>query len=213
MNEYPILFDDRMVRAIIEGRKTVTRRVIMPQPKRAIVRKAAFSDGSPGFIFLESLDPECLIRSEMRACPYGQPGDRLWVRETHTIVGGKPKDATVTYKADGDLADRWRPSIYMPRWASRILLEVTAIGVERVQDISEADVEREGTPNTHPHAWMLPRKNDFKELWDSINVKRGYGWGVNPWVWVVEFAVAQLRRDARPYGERRPGEGDPDGMC
>ncbi len=127
-------------------------------------------------------------------CPYGQPGDRLWVRETHALnVPGC--DDGVSYRADhndprGDGPAHpmeWRPSIHMKREHSRINLEVTGVRVERVQDITEADARAEGvTADDEPRGgayWVTK----FARLWDSINAKRGYSWESNPWVWVVEF--------------------------
>lgn len=127
-----------------------------------------------------------------------QPGDRLWGRETHCFES----DGTPFYRADGELLPnwtergwRWRPSIHMPRWASRILLEVTAVRVERVQDITQGDMAQEGWPKATkvercgdwgPEAYR-ERAAWFRTLWDSINAKRGCGWDANPWVWVVEF--------------------------
>lgn len=183
MTEYPILFSGPMVRAIIEGRKAITRRVIKPQP---------FNINGSAFM-------------KTTVCPYGQPGDRLWVRETFApryFDNGKP-----AYRADwdGKAADlvpepRWSPSIHMPRWASRITLEITAVRVERVQDISEYDAGLEGAPCLaisklkHPPIGLMQKIQapeafvyGFYDLWNSINAKRGYGWDANPWVWVVEF--------------------------
>jgi hypothetical protein len=124
-------------------------------------------------------------------CPYGLPGDRLWVRETWgpRITNGEPdpRQQYVKYRADDvddspcdendwhEWEDRWRPSIHMPRWASRITLEVTGVRIERLQDISEADARAEGVVDTLA----------FEELWDSIN---GSGaWDANPWCWCISF--------------------------
>ena len=141
-------------------------------------------------------------------CPYGAPGDRLWVRETWA-VGDRDND--VLYAADplwnvngvavpppinkGTVhAGNWRPSIHMPRWASRITLEVTGVRVERVRDITEADAIAEGIiPQAYGfgveglHMSLQTAREAFGCLWDSINAKRGYGWSVNPWCWVVAF--------------------------
>lgn len=130
-------------------------------------------------------------------CPYGQPGDRLWVREAWAR---DDEDGQLMYRADvgRDLcADAWRPSIHMPRWASRITLEVTAVRVERLQDISEADAQAEGViPKWEPGCSgrlmdafggfsFRPAASAYAELWEQIN---GPGaWDANPWVWVVEF--------------------------
>lgn len=140
MKERPILFSGEMVRAILEGRKTQTRRVIKPQP-----------DSARNSVFVKS-GFETKHGYEIK-CPYGQPGDRLWVRETWGLWDTDPKDgperAKIFYRAtDENRRDlryqRWRPSIHMPRWASRINLEITNIRIERVQDITEEDAKAEG---------------------------------------------------------------------
>jgi hypothetical protein len=218
-----------MVRAIIEGRKTVTRRIAKP------VRHPDLGNiYTPGALVLES-EPQHVID---RVCPYGQPGDRLWVREAwgidmlgaHSTDNGYDSMYALRYRADDaereihvapgepdpylKLYDNqrgdWRPSIHMPRWASRILLEITAVRVERLQAISEEQAlaeglarvtkdgalfkhgipERDGLPGTAEAAWPWqeweadPRKA-FAKLWAGIN---GTGsWAANPWVWAVEF--------------------------
>lgn len=196
MRERPILFSAPMVRAILEGRKTQTRLVMKHQPQRVIV---------PG------LGPMLAIqqpRGENRwlwpnardeiiaSCPYGAPGDRLWVRETWGLHQQQfdHECHDVIYRADDQRpsVDRWRPSIHMPRWASRIDLEVTGVRVERLQDISSDDATAEGWPHVatggvgaplaeaYPIGW-------FANLWESIN---GAGsWNANPWVWAVEFRL------------------------
>lgn len=220
MKERPILFTGPMVRAILEGRKTVTRRVVKPQPDFL----GSMVDPNTPF---KTLDAGLHARI---TCPYGEPGDRLWVRETWTDVNmcGAP---ALAYRADEDIRDlmeepgflddrgafnyddprvkpypfacwyaeldqaRWRPSIHMPRWASRILLEVTAVRVERLQDISEEQAQAEGVKGEQcDHArqacadigcWGDTAKGAFGFLWESLN---GEGsWAANPWVWVVEF--------------------------
>ena len=137
-------------------------------------------------------------------CPYGQPGDTLWVRETWATPGNydhiKPSKLSDTcftqdelaYRATethGDVYYKWRPSIFMPRWANRITLDVVGVRIERVQNITEDDAQAEGISfpgwdyRIKRNSWAL----NFSSLWDSINAKRGYGWDINPWVWVVEF--------------------------
>ena len=252
--ERPILFSGDMVRAILDGRKTQTRRVIKPQPLHPPI-VACYRGGHTGFYgyaFGPGTDHNA-PDSEFRLCPYGRPagsifphdpGDRLWVRETFFIDDLRyfkgqlpkkwpddlPKDA-LYYRADGTCCDQipecdhdnlaqrersekqrfrrkdngpayLRPSIHMPRWASRITLEVVKVRVERVRDISEGDAIAEGW---HPGIWGdKPHAGNggpfdwFRSLWDSLNAKRGFGWDANPWVWVVEF-------------RRLPGGGDPDG--
>lgn len=189
MKERPILFSGPMVRAILDGRKTQTRRVVKPQ------RHA-------------EQWPECGC-----ICPYGAPGDRLWVRETwgtlacydcyppkvlslHSFDRGWSESFLAT-ACDGAVK-KWRPSIHMPRWASRITLEVTGVRVERLQEISEGDAKAEGAlwraGDGCAWGWRHDLQNEFvhetakesfAELWDIIN---GAGsWEANPWVWVVEF--------------------------
>ncbi len=191
MNEKPILFSAPMVRAIIEGRKTMTRRVVKPQ-----------------HCFAPSMRQG---ESAWNNCPYGQPGDTLWVRETWAIGD---RDNDVLYAADPSWnvngvavpppvnkgtvhAGNWRPSIYMPRWASRITLEVTAVRVERLQEITEDDARAEGVAlGIDGQTGRLESGGAaFLKLWDSINAERGYGWTVNPWVWVVSFKLQEASND------------------
>lgn len=180
MKERPIIFSTEMVRAILDGRKTQTRRVIKPQP---------YYEGSPPWNWkckqmIWSRCYEATLKKEMYiACPYGQVGDRLWVREAFFPI---PHTKEVWYKAD-DVSGNvtWKPSIHMPRRASRILLEITKIRVERLQEITEEDARAECAPPT-PDA--LPScLYDFRVLWNSLNAKRGYGWETNPWVWCLKF--------------------------
>ena len=194
MKEHPIIFSGPMVRAILEDRKTQTRRVIKPQPeivdKEPRYRKntwALWSDKIPKY-------KGGLIVS----CPYGKPGDLLYVKETWRPIASSEQ---LLYRADiynvmaWDEFGKWHPSIHMPRWASRITLEITDVRVERVQEISEENAIAEGmqgdiygedmgiSPRVDSHSVRI----NFMDLWDSINLKRGYGWDVNPWVWVLGF--------------------------
>lgn len=272
MTERPILFSAPMVRALAAGRKTQTRRVVKPAPPSYDAVKMLSGDGFTIFNDRSSLSgahfrvggPVWAVRQlvgEMAntgwVCPYGAPGDRLWVRETWR-VGAWRDDGRVAldYAASPDLvrtpwlrppvdvfrrlhvqgladcrraltrgvlpleehADgrfswphggspcRWRPSIHMPRWASRLTLEVTAVRVERLQAISEEDARAEGArrfddlPSTHPYGqdarWSCvePKSTEeclgsarmaFGNLWNSIN--GADSWASNPWVWVVTF--------------------------
>jgi len=213
MTERPILFNAEMVRAVLDGRKTQTRRVIKLPGDPETEWGCCPLKGFPGmFTFWESEYPE--EGSHNRRCPYGAPGDRLWVRETwaHDDMLTEPNRDCICFRADGaiheyvyytnrtnDLCgesfkhpdpkpDRWRPSIHMPRWASRITLEVTDVRVERVQDISDADAVAEGIKPA-PVLYDGAQREVFSLLWDSINAKRGYGWVDNPWVWVVTFKL------------------------
>ncbi len=197
MKETGTIFQGWGVRAILEGRKTQTRRVIKPQPP---------SDWGG-----TSERAALLIH-----CPYGQVGDRLWVRETHIAgrgVGGyapgvdpdkEPfgKTIDVIYRADDGENERtagpWTPSIHMRRVYSRITLEITGVKVERIQDISEEDAKAEGITAKYVGGSLslanmdyLSYQAGFCEVWDSINAKRGYGWNVNPWDWALTFKVVK----------------------
>jgi len=200
MKERPILFSAPMVRAILEGKKTQTRRVVQPIPQMVSEKNIVTWDGDAAALMR-------LFDQVGRSCPYGQTGDRLWVRETfqpmfaegvenHWETDWKTgKGYSISYPAtdgvqefltiDDELSSACKPSIHMPRWASRILLEITAVRVERLQDISEADALAEGV--TADKYYGLDRANarSYSHLWESIN---GAGsWEANPWVWVVEF--------------------------
>jgi hypothetical protein len=185
--ERPILMSGPMVRAILEGRKTVTRRVMKPQPTERPMRHR-FAIDMP---YQWDIGDNRSIY-----CPYGQPGDRLWVRETwHTW--GPPERQFLAYRATQPDADDfvWRPSIHMPRWASRLTLEIVGVRVERVQDITEEGAIAEGVERDYG-VWRdyqlktlngVPTARDsFRSLWDSIN-GAAYSWDANPWCWVVSF--------------------------
>jgi len=190
------------VRSILVGRKTQTRRVIMPQP---------FHAG-------KGEDCECLTDGHCHFCEpkcrYGQPGDRLWVKEnlyiapprfsspaeaTHRDNAGRPRLVSYSEAMDGDSVRcandygvKETPSIFMPKWACRIWLEVTNIRVERVQEISYADCIAEGIVDVARAAKRSKRPGEhpieqFRTRWESINLHRGFGWDLNPWVWVIEF--------------------------
>ena len=188
MKERPINLKAWEVRAIREGRKTQTRRVVKG------AEKETWQGGECGI-----RDP-CTywnIGGRAHRCPYGQPGDRLWVRETflHQSLPGYPP-ATL-YRADGhgDEIGPWKPSVHMPRWASRITLEVVSVRVERLNEISEEDAIAEGIAR-FDGAWASYDKimwrytapeNSFCSLWQSINGPGSWG---DQWVWVVEFRRA-----------------------
>ena len=237
MKERGILFSAEMVRAILDGRKTMTRRVMNPQPIIGPMQ------GSPAAHFptlfawgknkdsLRAFESEAQLRQSVAlGCPYGQPGDRLWVRESFclawyssgdgnpwsvdvdpltprkdTIPKEKAENLIVGYRADDKDPDPqcYWPSIHMPRWASRITLEIVSVKVERVQEISHKDIIAEGieelaacsVPYCNPGKCNSGRcegvDRAFQFLWDSINAKRpGCSWNDNPWVWAVEFRRA-----------------------
>lgn len=218
MKERPIIFSAPMVRAILEGRKTQTRRVapilsldIKQHNDDMVTWGVKFAKPLKGSLGSYSggrfSDHEASSIIASQFCPYGKPGDRLWVRETfqrftddgEIIYKADPAGAEVMneLKRDECLEARWRPSIHMPRWASRILLEVVSVHVERLNDISEADAIAEGVSSTGDGAFHI--ENDtfrspdpvecYARLWESIN---GPGsWEANPWVWAVEFKRVQ----------------------
>jgi hypothetical protein len=209
MKERPILFSAPMIRAILEDRKGVTRRIVVPQPPSSRIAReldthsvkplesgdwGAFDDGGG---LLEIVKPK-----------YGQPGDRLWVRERMRVVGRRPlvtgraRSICVRYEADN------APSGILPyperlkhepligkclpyggyREASRILLDVLDVRVERLQEIDHTDAEREGVEPDEPGFSAVP---PFARLWNEINARRGYSWEKNPWVWRIAFRKAQ----------------------
>lgn len=160
VRERPIIMSAESVRAILAGTKTMTRRVVKPQP----------DPGFPFFRFVLGTEKNASLWLGYASagslaytvrCPYGVPGDRLWVRET------------------------WGLAASMPRWASRLTLEVTAVRVERLQEITTDDLAAEGFRGTIGYGPMW--FETWREAWDSDNAKRGFGWESNPWVWVVGF--------------------------
>lgn len=209
MTEKPILFSAPMVRAILEGRKSQTRRIMKPQPDAVL-------DGEP-YWHIGGYRTRIGARNPF-FCPYGQPGDRLWVRETCRAEELPSGLDGVRYLADDcfipidnteEACDAWIdlsyyskqaspsapiktvPSIHMPRWVSRITLEITGIRVERLQDISESDALAEGIDPKFPPDEQVANaaRMRYADIWESIN---GPGsWAANPWVWVVEFGRAR----------------------
>jgi hypothetical protein len=256
LTERPILFSGEMVRAILEGRKTQTRRVITGLPDDFAHAKAHFQtvnyDPAKGWWEFSvasggGIDREVKVKgfrarlkvreydlrtTDVRRCPYGLVGERLWVRENWWCNPGivearrdlvwdeKARKALdrgpVFYAADGgECPAGWRPSIHLPRWASRIFLEVTKIRAERLHKCSEADALAEGFPPTPVTEEQIAecelgtkeraiaesmRGGEFSSLfnfgfaWDQRNEKRGFAWSTNPWVWVVDFKVVEAAR-------------------
>jgi len=196
--EQPIIFNDAMIRAVLDERKTQTRRVITPQPSTdqgdPIYTKPRGIDGLWHWFYADS---------SIYKCPYGVPGDRLWVREAWQHEDqdcDNPKCGNpdhIYYRATECAICRssrrkawWRPSIHMPRWASRITLQIVDVRAERLQEITGEDAITEGWDRVD----LFPGINSedkakvwFHSFWDSINAKRGYGWDTDPWVWVIEF--------------------------
>ncbi|MGI2056206.1 hypothetical protein ACRN9T_03285 [Shewanella baltica] len=208
MKQRPIIFNTEMVQAIVDGRKTQTRRMFKAQPhddwapfsKNAewytptIIDKRGFYQPANDEVFGVS-DEDCAFVS-----PFGTIGDQFWVRETWRQFNssdecgcseypcGCPNNGTVLFKATGDSGEsKWKPSIHMPRSCARILLEVTAVRVERLDDISEQDAKAEGFdyPAVPGMGWKLNAKHNFLFAWDKIYGNRSS----NPFVWVIEFKV------------------------
>ena len=197
----PILFSTEMVKAILEGRKTQTRRIIKPQPTNSMVLVGRLIDTTcrenrKNVGKLHWSDK----KEHIFAKDYCQAGDILWVRETWLKA-----DDGYYYKADIKVPSesenlrktygyKWRPSIHMPREAARIFLRVTNVRVERLQDITEEDAIKEGVIyGKNQERWTA--RSAFMDLWDDINKKRGYGWDTNPWVWAISFKRANSETD------------------
>lgn len=198
MKERPILFSGAMLNAILSNRKTQTRRVMKPQPVEIgkhwewRLREMSY--------YMPRGGPNDALLGLWDSCPYGYPGDRLWVRETFAKPCLYHQTNGLSWRYAADIPNRadpflnecpdcghvWKPSIFMPRAASRINLEITGVRVERLQDISEDDCWHEGLRLGNRGLGMPGLKDDFQLLWDSINGKRA-SWASNPWVWVVEF--------------------------
>lgn len=196
--EIPILFSTPMVQATLEGRKTMTRRIVKPQPDQddepGLVPKILGNEENWGKWYWDTDEGERIVK----ACPYGEPGDVLWVREKFT----KYKGGGFAYAANGHTCYpdiRWWPSIHMPKDACRIWLEVTEVRVERLQYISEDDAKAEGIERSRSGDGRIVYKHylkpkygpspvhSFETLWTKIN--GAYSWAANPWVWVVSFKV------------------------
>lgn len=179
--ERPILFSGPMVRAILEGRKTQTRRMVKPQPEPFMQHMECHRDGTCEVG--ESIDAPNYYQIH---CPYGAVGDRLWVRETFCACEMGDLGPAVRYRADRTDWGKWRkwkPSTFMPRWASRITLEITGVRVERLHSISWEDCYAEGITAKDVDIG-LPNAA-FLGLWESINGRKSAE--ANPWVWVIEF--------------------------
>lgn len=221
VKERSIIFSAAMVGAIMAGRKTQTRRVVKSLSTKHPDVVFAFDDVNDAWWPFYSDDGESTVTGdgmeEPIECPYGRPGERLWVRESgwerpfrsnHDMREGADTWARYYYDASGLTAeDRknfkdWgftrRPSVHMPRWASRIALEITSVRVERLQGISPADCVAEGVDVPLHYSGSDPDQLEglcsiYRDLWESINAKRA-PWASNPWVWVVEFEASPNRR-------------------
>lgn len=217
MVDRPILFSGPMVRAILDGRKTQTRRVIEPCEPAPLVGRG--DKPAPNWIMVKVPARHGGFMAGPTFNPRYAPGDRLWVREAHSLVPasayrgsvGTGTIAQTEHPTDGYSAavfregfdrsgePRWRPSIHMPRWASRLTLTVTDVRVQRLQVISEADAGAEGAPveelSMYPE--LGTAQHWFRDLWDSLNADRA-PWASNPWVCAVSFTVQHGNIDRLP---------------
>jgi hypothetical protein len=205
--EKPILFTAEMVHAILDNRKTQTRRIVNPQPilhyRQELYRTEVDKFGRCQWRYDDPAQPNALahVRGHDEPstiqCPYGPVGTKLWVRETFLLANGgvacycRADQDPVEAAGFGAMYGGWKPSIHMPRWASRLTLEITSERVERVQSISAEDAQAEGTPRelcnivTTPHIGYLDWISGYRALWESIH---GPGsWAPNQWVWVIGF--------------------------
>lgn len=232
MKERPIIFSGPMIRAILDGTKSQSRRVIKPQPYKLEDQPVwVYPSPKSPYVRVSWFSEEHMRRGLLGYCPFSV-GQRLWVRETWTAVdddyqgsGDTCSNAEILYRADGRTLWRnipearrpewfakltpliartsrlWRPSIFMPKFAARIWLEVVSVRAEQLQDITEDDIRAEGIlpdmvdsgavdPNGGWDIDVADYYHPFMALWDRLNAKRGYGWDTNPWVFAVEFTVA-----------------------
>ncbi len=230
MNEHPILFSGPMVRAILAGKKTQTRRVMKPQPHAGRygashpVHPNGIIGRCPGAIGggdYHAWKNACLtddgVYVALRQCPYGEVGTRLWVREAflpcrnmfpscpiHEATYVCYRDGAQKFKASGEVigwgdvlpppkwddpSHKFRPSIHMPRWACRIVLEITEVRVERLHSISNRDCVAEGFEPLGPEHDYPILKNEFRDLWEKLNGKK-HPWASNPWCWCISFRRA-----------------------
>ncbi|WP_368760169.1 hypothetical protein [Klebsiella michiganensis] len=224
MKEHGMIFNGEMVRAILDGRKTQTRRIMKPQPEPC----PRGGHWWPSNVFKTMLH----VEEEMQngkggwgglvgdACPFGDVGDHIWVRETFRVHSRATDVATLVYKASvrnswtdqthrvpvavcnkPATPEKWTPSLHMPRWASRILLEITDVRMERLNAISEHDAQAEGVAKLRGGFWQhyqpgwtqhqLSARGSFITLWKSIYGEES--WNSNPWVWVIEFKRIEER--------------------
>lgn len=214
---HPILFSGPMVRAILDGRKGQTRRVIKPQPQEFSLRPsdvsvAPYCTGNPELGMAYYWMSGGLWNSTSKFFPRYKEGDILWVRETWKHIfpeANGPIEYRANHGEGAKVTGGWRPSIFMPKQVCRLFLKATRVRAERVADISREDSIAEGLAcltkdkadvayawkddDNHGHGTAT---GAFRGLWDSINAKRGFGWEVNPWVWVYTFEQVE-----RPEGE------------
>lgn len=224
MKERGMIFNGEMVRAILDGRKTQTRRIMAIQPEHSELGLRRVIDSKNGrdngkYFWSQSDARGLKMRSKVFGCPYGEVGDRIWVRETYQgplfdyehmesyledsskfekpefcVYRADGNPAPEFYDADDNLHCGWRPSIHMPRWASRLTLEITGVRVELLASVSDEDAGKEGYPaNPAPYGGTMDKWLWFRQLWDSIYPEQSFKH--NPWVWVIEFKVVPNVQD------------------
>lgn len=217
MKERPILFSGPMVRAVLDGRKTMTRRVVDPD------LAGMLEDGCASCEQVIETDATPMGGlPAMRFCPYGLPGDHLWVRETFAFCdncGHLNFAATVNRPrnclACDDFIGPWKPSIFMPRAESRITLGLVDVRVERLQEISEDDARAEGAEPYNGRLGLTlpsgavdvdsgPYREGFALLWNGLNERRGFPWKRNPWVWVMVFKAVASADQAPALAKETP---------
>ncbi|HAF4754054.1 TPA: morphogenetic protein [Salmonella enterica] len=204
MKERGMIFNGEMVRAILDGRKTQTRRIVSERHLNLIDLGSQIGECYPLECGIDHANSQSYYREH---CPFGKPGDRIWVRETYQgplfdyehmesyledsskfekpdfcVYRADGKPAPEFYDADDNLHCGWRPSIHMPRWASRLLLEIASVRVERLRSMSQDDARAEGVIAA---SGPMEAGLAFRELWESIYGEES--WKANPWVWVIEF--------------------------
>lgn len=231
-----MIFNGEMVRAILDGRKTQTRRIMAIQPEHSELGLRRVIDSKNGrdngkYFWSQSDARGLKMRSKVFGCPYGEVGDRIWVRETYQgplfdyehmesyledsskfekpefcVYRADGKPAPEFYDADDNLHCGWRPSIHMPRWASRITLEITGVRVGRLQSISDEDVDAECFSGDFPTSVLPELFPGVPDDWAHLSMQECYGvlwksiygeesWQANPWVWVIEFKVVPNVQD------------------
>ena len=229
MHEKPILFSTEMVNAILQGKKTQTRRIINPQPFIGRNENGTYDfEYKKGEKYISGQNVDWISINDPflglgSYCPFGYPGDELWVKETFKPVSHGEWGWIIKYKQDNSTQEierlfphenddkeiswgekiaeefhlketiNWRPSIFMPRNASRIQLKIIDIRIEHLQWITDEDALFEGCLTDQNIFTEGELKESFHQLWDSINIDRGYGWDKNPWVWVIDFEVKNIK--------------------
>lgn len=199
-----MIFNGEMVRAILDGRKTQTRRIVSDRHLNFIDVGSQIGECYPLECGIDHENSQSYYREH---CPFGKPGDRIWVRETWAEAGAGapelqlyranyPEHVSSHYENVPPAEDiRWTPSIHMPRWASRVLLEITDVRVGKLASVSDEDAGKEGYPaDPSPYGGSMDKWLWFRQLWDGIYPEKSFKH--NPWVWVIEFKVVPNVQDS-----------------